>query len=68
MRLSVLFTVLLTLFIAQNANAAEMADTLRSNGKIYVVVLVLATIFAGIIAFLIYLDRKVTRIERNSVK
>ena len=68
MRLRSLFTVLLTLFIAQNANAAEMADTLRSNGKIYVVVLVLATIFAGIIAFLIYLDRKVTRIERNSVK
>lgn len=43
----------------------EMADTLRSNGKIYVVVLVLATIFAGIIAFVIYMDRKISKLEKN---
>ncbi len=43
----------------------EMADTLRSNGKIYVVVLVLATIFAGIIAYLIRLDRKISKFEKN---
>lgn len=44
----------------------EMADTMRSNGKIYVVVLVLATIFAGIIAYLVRLDRKITKIEKNN--
>ena len=43
----------------------EMADTMRSNGKIYVVVVVLATIFAGIFAYLVYLDRKMTRIENE---
>jgi hypothetical protein len=42
-----------------------MADALRSNGKIYVVVTVLATIFAGIIVFLVRLDRKMTRLEQN---
>ena len=68
MRLRVLITLLLTILFAQTANAAEMADTLRSSGKIYVVVLVIATIFACIIAFLIYLDRKVSRIERNKDK
>ena len=68
MRLRALITVLLTILFAQTANAAEMADTFRSNGKIYVVVLVIATIFACIIAFLIYLDRKVSRIERNKDK
>ena len=43
----------------------EMADAMRSNGKIYVVVAVLATIFAGIFAYLVYLDRKITRLEKN---
>ncbi|RYE24034.1 MAG: CcmD family protein [Sphingobacteriales bacterium] len=50
--------------IAQEAQP-EMADTLRSNGKIYVVVLVLATIFAGILAYLIRLDRKISKFEKN---
>ena len=45
--------------------APEMANSLRSSGKIYVVVLVLATIFAGIIAFLIYLERRLSRLERD---
>jgi len=43
----------------------EMADTLRSNGKIYVVVLVLASIFAGIFAYLVYLDRKISKLEQE---
>lgn len=43
----------------------DMASELRSSGKIYVVVLVLATIFAGILAFLIYLERRVSRLERD---
>lgn len=50
--------------IAQEA-APAMADTMRQNGKIYVVVLVLATIFAGIIAFLVRLDRKISKLEKN---
>jgi hypothetical protein len=45
------------------AHAQEMADTMRSNGKIYVVVFVLATIFAGISAFLIYLELKMRKLE-----
>ncbi len=47
------------------ANSPDMASELRRSGKIYVVVLVLATIFAGIIAFLIYLERRISRIERE---
>jgi len=61
---SILFFLLPSLAIAQETQA-EMADTMRSNGKIYVVVLVLATIFAGIILYLVRLDRKITRIEKN---
>jgi len=43
----------------------DMASELRSSGKIYVVVLVLATIFAGIIAFLIYLERRIAKLEQE---
>ncbi|HXD77230.1 MAG TPA: hypothetical protein VN616_05450 [Puia sp.] len=44
----------------------EMADRLRADGKIYVVVAVLVTIFVGIIAYVIRLDRKISRFEKGS--
>lgn len=50
---------------AAQDSAPEMADTMRSNGKIYVVVLVLATIFVGIIAYLIRLERKIKKLEQS---
>jgi hypothetical protein len=46
-------------------NDVQLADTMRSNGKIYVVVAVIVTIFAGIILYLIRLDRKLTKLEKN---
>ena len=44
----------------------EMADQFRSNGKIYVVVAVLSTILAGIVLYTVLLDRRITRLERES--
>lgn len=58
-----LFWILATLGVNTEATAQEMATGMRSNGKIYVVVVVLATIFAGIFTFLIYLERKVKKLE-----
>ena len=46
----------------------EMADGMRSNGKIYVVVAVLAVILAGLFLFLVNIDRKVTRLEKERQK
>jgi CcmD family protein len=40
-------------------------DFLRSTGKIYVVVAVIAAIFVGIVLFLAYLDRKLTKLENQ---
>ena len=51
------------MLLANQVSAQDMATVMRSNGKIYVVVFVLATIFAGIFAFLIYLERKIKKIE-----
>ncbi len=61
--LSTIFLLLITTTIA--SAQTEMADTMRSNGKIYVVVMVLATIFAGIFAYLVYIDRKISRLEQG---
>jgi CcmD family protein len=59
-------TIFLLLVLIMNAGAqTEMADTMRSNGKIYVVVTVLATIFAGIFLYLVRLDRKISKMEKS---
>jgi CcmD family protein len=42
-----------------------MADTLRSEGKIYVVVAIMLVIFVGIVAYLFLIDRKVSRLEKR---
>lgn len=46
-------------------NSIEMADVMRSSGKIYVVVAVLCVILTGIIIYLIQLDRKISRLEQE---
>ena len=55
----------LSLF-AQDGRPVPMADGLRSEGKIYVVVAVILTIFAGIIFYLVRLDRKISRLEKSN--
>jgi len=45
----------------------ENPDFMRSIGKIYVVVAVIIVIFIGIVIFLVYLDRKLTKLE-NQIK
>lgn len=43
----------------------EMADIMRSNGKIYVVVGVVAIIFTGLIVFMVNTERKVSKLEQE---
>ncbi len=47
------------------AQEPEMADGMRSEGKIYVVVAILAVILFGLVAYLISIDRKVTKLEQR---
>lgn len=63
--LTLIFLLAAPLILWAQEVQPEMADALRKEGKIYVVVLVLATIFAGIIAFMVRLDRKISRIEKS---
>jgi len=46
------------------ANNVEMADIMRSNGKIYVVVAVLAVIFIGLMGYLYRIDQRVKKLEK----
>jgi hypothetical protein len=48
-----------------SAKTVEMADGLRANGKIYVVVLVVVTILAGLILYVVRLDRKINKLEKD---
>ena len=66
-KISLLFMGLITVLLgqAQDGKKVEMADVMRSNGKIYVVVAVVITILAGLIIYLIRLDRKMSRLEKD---
>ena len=69
-KLFVVTVLLLINFLIQaqaTTDTVDMADTMRSNGKIYVVVAVILTIFAGIIIYLIRLDRKMSKLEKNQL-
>jgi hypothetical protein len=46
-------------------NDIEMAEIMRSEGKIYIVIGVLMIIFIGFIFYLIRLDRRVTKMENE---
>jgi CcmD family protein len=63
-----LFFMALFLSVADYAQAGDkvdMADTMRSNGRIYVVVAVVVLILLGLILYMVRLDRKIGRIERE---
>lgn len=46
-------------------NRVEMADTMRAEGKIYVVVAVLVVMFTGLLAYAIRIDQKLGRLEKE---
>tara|TARA_B100000780_G_scaffold278879_1_gene254160 strand:+ start:3291 stop:3521 length:231 start_codon:yes stop_codon:yes gene_type:complete len=60
-------TLIMGLVFTQFAQAEEieMADAMRANGKIYVVVAVIAIIFVAIVVYLISLDRKASKLEKE---
>ncbi|HYM94884.1 MAG TPA: CcmD family protein [Chitinophagaceae bacterium] len=49
----------------QGEQKVQMADTMRSNGRIYVVVAVMLTILIGLVLYLIRLDRKISKMEKE---
>ena len=52
----------------EGSKKVEMADLMRSNGRIYVVVAVMLTILIGLVLYLVRLDRKITKLERDNLQ
>jgi hypothetical protein len=63
--ISLFFAFLSTLCAFAQTSEVEMADTMRANGKIYVVVGIIFIVLVGFITYLILLDRKITKVEKE---
>jgi hypothetical protein len=65
--LKFLFAILfLTNTVQAQPAQTPMAELMRSDGRIYVVIAVLLTILAGLIVYLIKLDNRITRLEKEN--
>lgn len=65
MKKSILFLSLMMIALISKAQDVEMADQLRGEGKIYVVIGVILIILTGLFIYLIRLDRKLSKLEKN---
>jgi CcmD family protein len=68
MKKLVLLTAMILCFImvqAQPGQDVEMADVMRSSGKIYVVIGTIGIVFAGLAIYLFSIDRRLKKIEKE---
>jgi multisubunit Na+/H+ antiporter MnhB subunit len=64
---ALLLLICSTLLYAQDKpDNSGFGNIMRSNGRIYVVVAVLVTILLGLILYLVRLDRKISRLEKEA--
>ena len=57
--------LMLLCFVAVKAQDVEMADKMRSEGKIYVVIGTIVIVFAGLAVYLFAIDRRLKKIEKE---
>ena len=55
-----------TTVFAQDEQPFEMADLMRSSGKIYVVITTIVIVFIGIAIYLFSIDRRLKKIEKEN--
>ena len=65
-----IFAVISFLFSSMGVNAQEkpattMAELMRSDGRIYVVIAVMLTILAGLVLYVARLDRRISKMEKE---
>jgi len=54
-----------TIYSQTDGNNVDMADMMRSNGRIFVVVAVVVVILIGLILYLVRLDKKISKLEKE---
>jgi NADH:ubiquinone oxidoreductase subunit 2 (subunit N) len=55
---------ILATFVA-NAQNAEMADSFRQEGKIYVVIAVMGIVFLSIAGVLVLIEKRISKLEKE---
>lgn len=68
--LALLFIILIsTIFVQaqEPVSKSGFGETMRSSGRIYVVVAVMVTILVGLILYLVRLDRKISKVEKDNL-
>jgi hypothetical protein len=63
-----LFFIQLSAFAQSAEGENDLATTMRSNGKIYVVVAVALTVMIGLIVYLVSVERKIIKLEKSLKK
>ena len=63
---SLLLLLLVSVACFAQDKKAGMADLMRSNGRIYVVVAVVLTILIGLFLYMLRLDRKISKLEKEA--
>ncbi|MBL0357417.1 MAG: CcmD family protein [Chitinophagaceae bacterium] len=58
-------TACTSVVVAQSDKPVEMADLMRSNGKIYIVVAICLTILIGLFLYVWNVDRKISKLEKE---
>ena len=70
MKKLVLLTIAIFFFFSQallsQTPKTEMAELMRSDGRIYVVIAVILAILTGLILYLVRLDRKIAKMEKEN--
>ncbi|MFA6262409.1 MAG: CcmD family protein [Bacteroidia bacterium] len=54
----------LSILLQQAQNASELADAADTH-KFYVVIAVIGVLFAGIVTYLVSLDKKISKLEKK---
>lgn len=67
-RLLLLLSLLGCTVLAQAQDISQksgIGNTMRSNGRIYVVIAVILVILTGLLLYLVRLDRKISKLEKQ---
>jgi CcmD family protein len=65
--LTLLSILMTTMFVQAQEGTGKtiVGETMRSNGRIYVVLAVMLTILIGLILYLVRLDKKISKVEKE---
>lgn len=69
-KMRLIFTTICCMLISMLASAQETSSDIglmRNNGKIFVVMAVVVTILIGLFAYLMSIDKKITRLEKEGL-